>query len=226
MKHPIILIVAILIVAAAGGMIIKHTLEIQNAIQENERRSLRIPEERNLPTAPARSVDRPMLAFELPQRESEVSSLAPPATRSLWRKAIGWDFVFLLGYILLLASLPFAGEEDDHERTIWESVVFLVLVTGFADVLENTAQLIVLHDLDRGTRLAGTNAYTALPILGATKWFFFFLTCAALGLVVSATSVLLLALCIARIVRQTPGPRAEGDVTHSDTIRVRRETGG
>jgi len=179
MRQRITLVIAIMIVLASGLMMIRRTHQIEKGLQDNERASLRLPKDVEVSATPTNALDRPMLAFELPQRESDVQTLAPPLTRPLWRNALTWDFAFIAGYTLLLLGLPFGSEKN---RTIFESVRWLTLITGFCDVLENTSQLIVLHDLDRGARLTGTNAYTSLPFLGVAKWFFFFLTCRALAI--------------------------------------------
>lgn len=122
-------------------------------------------------------LDRPMLIMEIPQHASEVMSLAPPSERGLWRVAILWDYIFILGYVLLFVALPF----DDPAASIWENVRYCAIATGLADWFENLAMLIVLHDLDRPKSILSTRAFTVLPILGVVKWLLFFLTCRSLA---------------------------------------------
>lgn len=125
------------------------------------------------------NLDRPMLVMEIPQRESEVTRLTPPVERGPWRQAIGWDFVFILGYVMLFVALPFT---DSPPASVWENVKYMAVATALADCAENISILVVLHYLDQGQRLTGTRAFTVLPIFGVAKWVLFFLACRAVSI--------------------------------------------
>jgi len=140
-----------------------------------------------LPLKTHRSLERPMLAMEIPRSDREMYTLAPRASLPIWRSILSWDFLFIAGYVLLFIALwlpdPAASADESRRRTeIRRSVIYSAIATGFADISENVATLVSLSNIERYVKLAGSRAFTILPIVGTIKWLFFFMVCRALAL--------------------------------------------
>ncbi|HXH39552.1 MAG TPA: hypothetical protein VNN08_13055 [Thermoanaerobaculia bacterium] len=140
-----------------------------------------------LPIEPRGTMDRPILAIEIPRNEGEMSGLVSRQSVSDWRTIIRWDFFFIAGYVLLFVALwlpdsPATLDGTQRRGNLWQSVVFCIIATGIADCFENASILLCLGNIDRDTKLAGSRAFTTLPIFGTLKWLLFFLACRALAL--------------------------------------------
>ena len=132
-------------------------------------------------------LDRPILALEIPRSDRELYSLAPRPSLHIWRAILHWDIPFIAGYVLLFFALwlpdPRAHTNDSLWGTgIWQSIVASAIATGLVDYLEDFAAFVCLGRIERDVKLAGSRAFTALPVLGTIKWLLFFLACRALAL--------------------------------------------
>ena len=125
------------------------------------------------------ALDRPMLRLELPESPAEFRELTPEPARYPWIFAVCADFLFIAGYVVLLANLPFRRQRD---ITVWENVAWCASATGFMDCVENCALLRILSDDGRRIQvLETTAAFRILPFVSALKWLLFFLCCRAIA---------------------------------------------